>query len=122
MMNCYNRYCYCCDKLIKSTSIELDNSALFITIPEYDFENLEQYCLVLCQSIPEEATTETVIITDGNNCYPTLAQSGNALRADMLRTRTRYVIVYGNDTEHITFLNKLYATSYEATTTEGDDE
>lgn len=113
-MYCKNYYnCANCQKLIKSTSIELVESCLVITIPEFEFENLEQYCLVLCQSIPSDATTERVTITDGETSYTTvLTRYGNFVRADMLRTRRRYVIAYGNDTEHISIMCGLCPTAY----------
>jgi len=102
-----------CPRLIKSTDISIVNGLLQITIPDFTFENMNKYFLVLCQTIPELATTEIVILKSCSSCYNlVLSKYGNLVRADQLRTRFRYEIIYGNDPVHISVMNCLFPTEY----------
>lgn len=113
MCNCS---CNQCKKLIKSTSVAIANSApnqvLAVTIPQTVFENLQNYCLVLCQAIPSGAGTLPVVLVNGTTSIPVMCKKGNTLRADQVKSRCRYSITYGNDPLHIMVNNCVPKTGY----------
>ena len=104
-MACQFSPCACCSRLLKSTSVTIEgtapNQTLTITVPTTTLENLENYCLVIAQSLPDGFGTLPVVISNGTTIIPVMCKKGNTLRADQIRTRVRYSITYGNDPVHI---------------------
>lgn len=96
--------CGCCSKLIKSTSVAVTgtapNQVLTITIPTQTLSNLDEKCLVIAQTIPANADSLPVVILNGATVIPVRVKTGNNLRADQLRCRRRYPLIYGNDPIH----------------------
>lgn len=117
-MTCQFSPCRCCNRLLKSTSVEITgtapNQVLTITIPTITLENLENYCLVIAQSLPSDFGTLPVVILNGTTTIPVMCKKGNTLRADQIRTRCRYSITYGNDPVHIMVNNCVGRTGYKA--------
>lgn len=115
-MACQFLPCRCCDRLIRSTSVVVTgtapNQVLTITIPTTDFVNLENYCLVIAQSLPTESNVLPVVISNGTDTIPVMCRKGNTIRADQVRTRCRYSITYGNDPVHIMVNNCVGRTGY----------
>lgn len=105
--------CKCCDRFLKSSSIEVTRNKLLVTI-ESDINpiNLHQYCLLLAQKLPNGSNTLPVEIVINGNTYPMYSRSGNVLRADQLRCRRVYPIVHGNDPDHFSLLSYVPQTVY----------
>lgn len=102
-MSC-NRNCRNCERRLISTSVEVTgvapNQVLTITVPSQTFTNLERRCLVIAQSLPAGANNLPVVIKSGATIIPLRVRTGNNLRADQIRCRRRYKIIYGNDPVH----------------------
>ena len=102
-MSC-NGKCRNCERRLISTSVEVTGTApdqvLAITVPSQTFTNLERRCLVIAQSLPAGANNLPVVINSGEDTIPLLVRTGNNLRADQIRSRRRYKIIYGNDPVH----------------------
>lgn len=102
-MSC-NGKCRNCERRLISTSVEVTGTApdqvLAITVPSQTFTNLERRCLVIAQSLPAGANNLPVVINSGEDTIPLLVRTGNNLRADQIRCRRRYKIIYGNDPVH----------------------
>lgn len=99
-----------CDKKIKSKSIVLEKGKrLIINIPTPRIlKNMSDYSLILCQKIPCDATTEQVVICWANGRIINLiGVKGNHVRADQLKCRTCYPIVFGTDPLHYSMLRLL---------------
>lgn len=99
---CTNK-CNVCDKLVKSTSLVLEEGKrLIINIPTPRVvANNEEYCLVICQSIPAGTTTEQVVFCWANGTVVNFnSLNGNYVRADQLCTRKKYKVVFGTDPIH----------------------
>lgn len=116
-MTCQFLPCNCCNRLIKSTNVAITgtspNEVLTITVPStVTLENLENYCLIICQSIPTNANSLPIHISNGTFDYITYCKKGNYLRADQIRARKKYCITFGNDPNHILFLNPVCPTSH----------
>lgn len=96
-----NRY----DRFIKSSSITASSSDVIITISSAPtLTNLKRFCLVLAQNLPEGANTLPVQISIGGTTYPVYTRTGNLLRADQIRCRRVYPIIFGNDPNHFSLL------------------
>lgn len=65
---------------------------------------LKRFCLVLAQNLPEGANTLPVQISIGGTTYPVYTRTGNLLRADQIRCRRVYPIIFGNDPNHFSLL------------------
>lgn len=105
--------CNRCDRFIKSSSITASSSDVIITISSAPtLTNLKRFCLVLAQNLPEGANTLPVQISIGGTTYPVYTRTGNLLRADQIRCRRVYPIIFGNDPNHFSLLccvpNKEY--------------
>lgn len=102
-MNC-NKNCRCCNRKLISTSVTVTGTApdqvLTITVPTQTFTNLERRCLIIAQTIPAGASNLPVVIENGTDVVPVRVRTGNNLRADQIRCRRRYQIIYGNDPVH----------------------
>lgn len=99
-----NRRCNCCNRKLISTSVAVTgvapNQVLTITAPTQTFTNLERRCLIIAQSIPAGANSLPVVIQSGTTVIPVRVRTGNNLRADQIRCRRRYQIIYGDDPIH----------------------
>lgn len=97
--------CNRCDRFIKSSSITASSSDVIITISSAPtLTNLKRFCLVLAQNLPEGANTLPVQISIGGTTYPVYTRTGNLLRADQIRCRRVYPIIFGNDPNHFSLL------------------
>lgn len=104
-----------CDRFIKSSSITASSSDVIITISSAPtLTNLKRFCLVLAQNLPEGANTLPVQISIGGTTYPVYTRTGNLLRADQIRCRRVYPIIFGNDPNHFSeeVVDKLYKECY----------
>lgn len=99
-----NRRCNRCNRRLISTSVAVTgvapNQVLTITVPTQTFTNLERRCLIIAQSIPAGASNLPVVIENGIDFIPVRVRTGNNLRADQIRCRKRYQIIYGDDPIH----------------------
>lgn len=104
-----------CPKLLKSTAVAVTgtaaNQVLTITVPTTVFENLENYCLIICQNIPTGITIP-VVIANGTQTIPVMCKKGNTLHADQIKSRRRYSITYGNAPVHIMVNDCVPKTGY----------
>lgn len=115
--------CTRCDRYLKSSSITVSSDTLTILIvPQINLVNLRRYCLLLAQSIPENAGTAQVKITINGFTYPIYTRSGNFLRADELRCRKIYPVIYGNDPNHFSLINCVPKSMYIPTTTTPNED
>lgn len=87
-----------CD--VKSTIMKVTGGFLYIFINPRTFVNHEEFNLILCQSIPQNAGISQVFLTNGAQTIPLNVKTGNYLRADQLRCRNCYPMVYGNNPVH----------------------
>lgn len=85
-----------CDRLIVSTDVTFSDNTLVINIPSGVYGNLEKYCIVVAQAIPDETTiTAPVAITIGDDItttYPLLNCDCTPVYACSINTRTRYTV------------------------------
>lgn len=103
---------------------------LAITIPTTTFRNHECFKLVLCQSIPTDAAVSQVVIVNGTGAgINFLVRTGNYVRADQLRCRKAYCVVYGTNPQHFSLMECVKRSCYDvafptgtATAEEGEDE
>lgn len=87
------------------TYITASSSDVIITISSAPtLTNLKRFCLVLAQNLPEGANTLPVQISIGGTTYPVYTRTGNLLRADQIRCRRVYPIIFGNDPNHFSLL------------------
>lgn len=114
--------CNRCDRFIKSSSITTTSTNLVITLSTTPtLTNLKRFCLVLAQSLPSGANTLPVQIQIGTTVYPVYTRTGNLLRADQIRCRRVYPIIFGSDPNHFSLLccvpNTVYTPTVTAVTT-----
>lgn len=108
--------CNRCDRFIKSSSITTTSTNLVITLSTTPtLTNLKRFCLVLAQSLPSGANTLPVQIQIGTAVYPVYTRTGNLLRADQIRCRRVYPIIFGNDPDHFSLLCCMPNTVYTPT-------
>lgn len=101
-------------KILKSRNVYIDNNVLVIEIPNIEMKNLQNFGLIICQNIPKECNEKyKVIIKNGNNFIYLKTFSGNFARADQLKTRTYYPIVYGIDPIHISIIRPIINTKFQ---------
>lgn len=102
--NFYNRpYNYCSRRLItKASEIigEGDEAKLVFHVSEQGFVNLTKRNLIIAQALPQGSDALPVFIKSGDELIPVLVKTGNFLRADQLKTRRSYPVIYGNDPIH----------------------
>lgn len=110
-MNCFTLY---------AKNLAVSGTTLTITVSGINFatlSNLTRFNLVICTSIPQDAGTSQVVLSDGTTTVNVFNVSGNYLRADQITCRKRYPLVYGNDPQHVSVQRLLCNTSYQATST-----
>lgn len=109
-----NYNCNSCNKIVRSTSLVLVvGETLTVNIPTPSpIANGEEYCLIICQSIPANATTEQVVLCWANGTIVNLnSLSGNYVRADQLKCRKRYKIKFGSDPVHYSLVCPIKCSS-----------
>ena len=94
MNNCINN-CKSCSKLIFSSAINYDatTNTLIIDLPQRNYNNCENYCIVLVQSIPTSATINAPVVFSiggGATQYPFLNCDCTPIYASQIRTRKIY--------------------------------
>lgn len=124
-MSC-NRNCRCCNRKLISTSVAVTGTApdqvLTITVPTQTFTNLERRCLIIAQSIPAGASNLPVVIENGTDVVPVRVRTGNNLRADQIRCRKRYPVIYGDDPVHFSLECGVPCTCFSIAPTIAEDE
>lgn len=89
---------------IKSTSIVMAGSQLLINIPAVTLTNHQEFRLVLCQPIPATAGVSQVLLQTPTTTIEMRLRTGNYVRADQLKCRRCYDMVYGNNPVHVSML------------------
>ena len=94
MSNCINN-CKICSKLIFSNAINFDTTTntLIVDLPQRNYNNCENYCIVLVQSIPTSATINAPVVFSiggGATQYPFLNCDCTPILASQIRTRRKY--------------------------------
>ncbi len=119
-MSC-NIKCKNCDRKLISTSVSIvgtaPNQMLTITVPNQTFTNLERRCLIIAQSLPAGSNNLPVVIQSGTATIPLRVRTGNNLRADQIRCRRRYRIIYGDDPVHFSLECLVPKTCFTSTPT-----
>lgn len=91
-MACKN-ICKLCNRLVISQSITYASGVLTITIPAGSYANGEKYCIVLAQTIPDDAVINAPVVIrigTGTVLYPLNKCDCTQMTAAGLRTRTKY--------------------------------
>lgn len=116
-MNCL---CDCSFPItVKTSAVTLTGGSLYLTLPGVNIatlSNLQKLNVIICQSIPSNAGTAQVFLSDGTTNLPINVVTGNYLRADQIKCRRVYKMIYGNDPVHASLLCPVYPTSYVPTT------
>ena len=85
-----------CNRLIISSGVTFTDDTLVINLPAGYYGNLEKYCIVVAQAIPDTTTIiAPVVITIGDDTtttYPLLNCDGTTVYACSINTRTRYTV------------------------------
>lgn len=103
-----------CDILtIKSTSIVMAGSQLLINIPAVTLTNNQEFKLILCQPIPTTAGVSQVILQTPTTSIEMRLRTGNYVRADQLKCRRCYDMVYGNNPVHASMKCLLKRSCYD---------
>lgn len=111
--------CKCCDRFLKSSSLTVTENALLVNVESNEtvnLVNLRRYCLLIVQNLPTGSNTLPVEISINNVNYPVYTRSGNLLRADQLRCRRLYPIIYGTDPVHFSLLACVINTAFSTST------
>lgn len=103
-----------CETLtVKSTSIVVSGTQLLINIPALTLTNHQEFKLVLCQQIPAAAAVDQVLLQTPSATIEMRLRTGNYVRADQLRCRKCYPMVYGTDPVHASMLCCLPRSCYD---------
>lgn len=108
-----------CVKEFRTSAVTLTGGNLYLTIPGIQFNTLPNYTKLkidLCQTIPADADTAPVFLSDGIVNVPALNSSGNTLRADEIRCRNRYCFVYGTDDQHVLLRDRTCRSAFNPAT------
>lgn len=101
-----------CALMIKSVRVEGDAGApVQIYIPTVALQNHQRIKLIICQNIPQGVGQ--VFINDDSTEYPLMTRTGNYVRADQLRCRKCYELVFGSDPLHFSALCWLKPSCYD---------
>lgn len=87
--------CKLCNRLVISQAVTFASGVLTINLPAGSYNNGEEYCIVIAQSIPSTATIGApVVITIGTGTvqYPLTKCNCAQATACNIRTRTRYAV------------------------------
>lgn len=99
--------------IVKSTSIVISGTQLVINIPEVTLTNHQHFKLVLCQNIPATAGVSQVIVATPTQTINAFVVTGNYLRADQIKCRKCYEMVYGTDPLHVSMVRCLPRSCYD---------
>lgn len=99
--------------IVKSTSIVISGTQLVINIPEVTLTNHQHFKLVLCQNIPTTAGVSQVIVATPTQTINAFVVTGNYLRADQIKCRRCYEMVYGTDPLHVSMVRCLPRSCYD---------
>lgn len=105
--------CNCDILTIKSTSIVMAGSQLLINIPAVTLTNHQEFRLILCQPIPTTAGVSQVLLQTPTATIEMRLRTGNYVRADQLKCRRCYDMVYGNNPVHASMLCCLKRSCYD---------
>lgn len=90
-----------CNKLIISSAVTFADNTLVINIPDGNYGDKCQYCIVVAQSIPDETTiTAPVVVTIGDDTtttYPLVNCDCTSVYACSINSRTRYSVCVHTD-------------------------
>lgn len=101
-----------CLEEAKAARIALDGSmSVFVNIQDGEIYTKQ----LLAQSLPSGANTLPVQIQIGTTVYPVYTRTGNLLRADQIRCRRVYPIIFGSDPNHFSMLCCVPNTVYTPT-------
>lgn len=109
-----------CVKIYKTSAVTLTGGSLYLTIPGIQFSTLTNYTplkVIICQAIPSTAGTAQVFLSDGITNVPVYNMSGNYLRADEIKCRACYPMIYGDDPVHASLKVGVCPSAFVATTT-----
>ena len=84
-----------CSNLVISSAVTFADGTLTINLPAGNYGNREKYCIVVAQTIPEDATiTAPVVITIGDDTteYPLTNCDCSTVYACSINSRTRYSV------------------------------
>ena len=84
-----------CNHLVLSQAVTFAANTLTINLPAASYNNLEKYCIVVAQALPDATTiTAPVVITIGASAttYPLVNCDGTPVLASSINTRTRYSV------------------------------
>lgn len=87
--------CKLCNRLVISQAVTFASGVLTINLPAGSYNNGEEYCIIVAQSIPSTATIGApVVITIGTGTvqYPLTKCNCAQATACNIRTRTRYAV------------------------------
>ena len=101
-------------KIVKSKSLNVIGSNLIIELKPINLQNDEHFEIIICQNVPEEASElDTVKISINSNLtVPLKNMTGNYTRADQIKSRTRYPVVFGVDPLHVSLLRRIYPSKF----------
>lgn len=96
MSDCINN-CKVCPRLIFSNAINFDSTTntLIVDLPQRNYNNCENYCIVLVQSIPTSATINAPVVFSiggGTTQYSFLNCDCTPILASQIRTRKKYKV------------------------------
>lgn len=99
-------------KIIKSKDVYIDGNVLVIEIKPIELLNDEMFEIIICQNIPIQANEMNKVKVLNNNLINLHNVTGNYTRADQIKTRTRYLMVYGTDPSHISLLRRIRSSKF----------
>lgn len=105
---------------VKSTSIVMSGTQLIINVPALTLTNHQEFRLILCQNIPADAAVSQVLLQTPTETIEMRLRTGNYVRADQLRCRNCYLMVYGTDPVHVSMECLLRRSCYDVAFPEGE--
>ena len=94
MSNCINN-CKLCRKIVLSQNITFNGTSLVVNLPENSYENCQNYCIILAQSIPDTTTINAPVVFSigtGTVEYPFVNCDCTPIYASQVRTRHKYKV------------------------------
>lgn len=100
-----NHVCGLCNKKLKTTTITIEedeaNQTLQLAVPQTTTRQNNKFCLIIANNIPSGAGTIPVTVSIGGAAaIPVYTKTGNILRADQIKSRKSYRIIFGDDPAH----------------------